>query len=244
VRHRKENSLFSSSIYLMLHPPTLPALMSSFIPITIIPTSFMDNLALFFGDRYQLTLSLQTFQKFNNIVGIKANAAISYFFPFNSACDNPVIINNQIISTVTKNEKQRLLGSFFNIASGLKESTRHALSNLTNNLKILIRKSSSPLRLRFILNSVIGPSMSYQFSICSVTEPFLRKMTTRICSTIKKNLRLSKKFPTSLLLHKDSFGALEAETQYLCKSAGDIIVASHSQSSCLPSANALIAHLS
>jgi hypothetical protein len=55
-----------------------------------------------------------------------------------------------------------------------------------------------------------------------MTKHFLRKMTTRICFTIKKNLRLSKEFPTSFLLHKDFFGALNAETQYLCQSAGDV----------------------
>jgi hypothetical protein len=69
-------------------------------------------------------------------------------------------------------------------------------------------------------------------------------MTTRIFSTIKKNLRLSKEFPTSLLLHKDSFGALDAETQYFCKSAGDFIIAFQPQSSCLASSNPLIAQLS
>jgi hypothetical protein len=43
ARLRKENSPFSSNIYLMFHSPTLPALMSSSIPVTITPTSFMDT---------------------------------------------------------------------------------------------------------------------------------------------------------------------------------------------------------
>jgi hypothetical protein len=132
----------------------------------------MDDLALFFGDPNQLTICLQILQKFNNIVGIKANPAKGSYIPFNSPCENSGIINNQIVNTATKYEKQRLLGSFFNIASGLKESTRHALSNLTMNLKILNIKSISPLRLRYLLNSVTGPSMSYQFPICPMTEPF------------------------------------------------------------------------
>jgi Reverse transcriptase (RNA-dependent DNA polymerase) len=58
ARLRKENSVFSSSIYLMRHSPTLPALMSSSIPKIITVTSFMDDLILFFGDRDQLTLGL------------------------------------------------------------------------------------------------------------------------------------------------------------------------------------------
>jgi hypothetical protein len=54
----------------MLHSPTLPALISSAIPVTITLTSFSDNLALFFGNQNQLTLGLQTLQKFHNIVEI------------------------------------------------------------------------------------------------------------------------------------------------------------------------------
>jgi Reverse transcriptase (RNA-dependent DNA polymerase) len=196
---RKENSQLSSKIYPMLHCPLLHAFMSSSIPVTITLTSFMDDLAFSFGAHVQLTLGLQTLQKFYNILGIKANPAKSFYIPFNSPCDNPLIITNKIVTTATKYEKQKLLRSLFNIGSGLKESTRHGLSNLTKNLKILNRKSINPFRLRYLLNSVIGPSMSYQFSICPMTQPFFRKMTTRICSTIKRNLRLSKEFPTSLL---------------------------------------------
>jgi hypothetical protein len=131
----------------MLHSPTLPALISSSIPVTITLTSFMENLALFFGDCDHLTLGLQTLQKFNNNVGIKANPIKSFYIPFNSPCNRPLIVNNQIVYTATKYQKQRLLSSIFNIASDLKESTRHALSNLTNNLQILKRKSISPFRL-------------------------------------------------------------------------------------------------
>jgi hypothetical protein len=147
----------------MLHSSTIPALISSSISVTVTLTSFMDNLALLFGDRNQPTLGLLTLQKFNNVVRIKANPAKSSYIPSNSPSDNPLIKNNQIINTATKYEKQRLLGSFFNITSGLKESTRHALSNLTKNLKIFNRKSISQFRLRYLLNSYICPSMSYQF---------------------------------------------------------------------------------
>jgi Reverse transcriptase (RNA-dependent DNA polymerase) len=118
ARLKKKNRQFFLNIYPLLHYPTLPALISPSTPVTITLTSFMDDLDLFFGDLDQLTLGLQTLQKFNNIVGTKANPAKSSYIPFNSPCDNPLIINNQILNTATKYKKQRLLGSIFNIASG------------------------------------------------------------------------------------------------------------------------------
>jgi hypothetical protein len=86
----------------MLHSRTLPAFISSAISVTITLTSFMDDLALFCGDQDQLTLGLKTLQKFNNIVGIKANPAKSSYIPFNYLSDNPLSINYQIIITATK----------------------------------------------------------------------------------------------------------------------------------------------
>jgi hypothetical protein len=60
ARLKKENSSFYSNIYPMLHFPTLPALISSSSHVTITLTSFMDDLALFFGVHDQLSLRLQT----------------------------------------------------------------------------------------------------------------------------------------------------------------------------------------
>jgi hypothetical protein len=91
--------------------PTLPALKSLSISLTITIISFMGNLALYFGDSNELTLGLQTLEKFKNIVGIKANTAKSSYMPFISPRDKPLIINNQIINTATKYKKQRLLCS-------------------------------------------------------------------------------------------------------------------------------------
>jgi hypothetical protein len=61
----KENSPLSSNIYPMLHSPTLHAVISSSIPVTITLTSFMEDLAIYFADPNHLTLGLQTLQKFN-----------------------------------------------------------------------------------------------------------------------------------------------------------------------------------
>jgi hypothetical protein len=81
-----------------------------------------------------------------------------------------------------------------------KHNTLYQTSQKTS--KLALRKSFRRFRQRFFLYSAISPSISCEFSICPMIEHFERKMTTRICSTIKINLGLFKEIQASILLHK------------------------------------------
>jgi hypothetical protein len=136
-----------------------------------------------------------------------------------------VIINNIAISPANKRKKQRLLGSFFSPALGIRNSSHHAAAVRKQSLLILNSKMIGPQHLQYLIQSVICPALAYQFSIAPCSLPLLKRLSSAVSSAVKKHLHLPKDFPTSFIFSDCAFGAEEMESVFLAKSLGDFYVA-------------------
>jgi hypothetical protein len=206
-------------------------------------TSFVDDLALFFNSREDMERGLTLLQEFNKIAGIRANPTKSVYCPIN--CSNPlaVIVNNKAISPANKRTKQRLLGSFFSPAHGIRNSLHHAAAVLKKNLSILNSKMIGPQRLRYLIQSVICPAPAYQFSIAPYSLPLLKRLSSTVSSAVKKPLHLPKDFLASFIFSDWAFGAEEMESVFLAKSLGDFYIPLQKGSRNNKIANAFLAQL-
>jgi Reverse transcriptase (RNA-dependent DNA polymerase) len=120
ARLKKENSPFKSVVFAPSAAPKMQELIDNATEIELQLTSFVDDLALFFNSREDMERGLTLLQEFNKIAGIRTNPTKSVYCPIN--CLNPltVIVNNIATSPANKRTKQRLLGSFFSLALGIR----------------------------------------------------------------------------------------------------------------------------
>jgi hypothetical protein len=178
-------------------------------------TSFVDDLALFFNSREDMERGLTLLQEFKKIAGFCAKPTKSVYCPIN--CPNPlaVIVNNIAISPANKRTKQRLLGIFFSPALRIRNSSHHAASVLKKSLSILNSKMIGPQHLQYLIQSVICPSLAYQFSMAPCSPPLLKQLSSAGSSEVKKHLHLPKNFPTSFIFSDWAFGAEEMESLFL-----------------------------
>jgi Reverse transcriptase (RNA-dependent DNA polymerase) len=243
ARLKKENSPFKSVVFAPSVAPKMQELINNATEIESQLTSFVNDLALFFNSREDMERALTRPQEFNKIAGIRANQTKSVYCLIN--CPNPlaVIVNNIAISPANQRTKQRLLGSFFSPALGIRNSLHHASTVLKKSLSILKSNLIGPQRLRYFIQSVICPALAYQFSIAPCSLPLLKRLSSAVFSAVEKHLHLSKDFPTSFIFSDCAFGSEEMESLFLAKSLGVFYIAFQKGSRNNEIANAFLAQL-
>jgi hypothetical protein len=81
------------------------------------------------------------------------------------------------------------------------------------------------MRLKYLLNNVIIPSATYQFSICPSSPRIISQIKSKIAMAIRKSLRLPIDSPSSVIYASDGLQITDIEQIFLFKSLGALLIA-------------------
>src|SRR6185436_16783481 len=168
----------------------------------------MDDTVWVANNKYNLQKMLNITQEFCNIVDIAINPSKSQVIHINPKSEeknSPIIINEQAVIPVGKNEPVRYLGVWLT-QSGKKTFQRNLISTkVTNACRILNWKKATDKQIRYIVNQVVFPQIEYLLTDLILSKSQCDKINAKILNFFKNKTGFARTAINSLFFMEEGY---------------------------------------
>ena len=174
----------------------------------IYATVYMDDTVWVANNKYNLQKMLNITQEFCNIVDIAINPSKSQVIHINPKSEeknSPIIMNEQAVIPVGKNEPVRYLGVWLT-QSGKKTFQRNLISTkVTNACRILNWKKATDKQIRYIINQVVFPQIEYLLTDLILSKSQCDKINAKILNFFKNKTGFARTAINSLFFMEEGY---------------------------------------
>ena len=162
----------------------------------------MDDTLWIASSQQELSQILSVAESFFNMANIQINPSKSVLTTNNKQINyTPIIYNNHPLNLHLPNKPFKFLGCWFTLNNKQAKQTKLITAESSHLVKIASTKQITDTHARYIINTVIIPTIEYQLHNIVLNQYTCNKMLTSHIGLVKSKAKLSRTIPTSILLH-------------------------------------------
>src|SRR6185436_11217156 len=150
----------------------------------------------------ELSQILQTAKLFYNIANIQINSS-KFILTTNTPSFNynPITFNNYTLPIHLPQIPFKFLGCWFTLNNKHSQQIQLILNESQQLIKIASSKHITDTQVRYIINTVIIPTIEYHLYNIVLSQAICKKILAHHIGLVKQKAKLSCTIPTSILLH-------------------------------------------
>ena len=162
----------------------------------------MDDTLWIASSQDELSNIISIAESFYSIANIQVNPSKSVLST-NSKSSNPISItfNNQALPVCPPYQPFKFLGCWFTLNNKQSKQSQLILSQSSHLIQIANTKQITDTQARYIINTVIIPSIEYRLQNIVLSQSLCNKILSQHIGLVKHKAKLSRTIPTSTLLH-------------------------------------------
>jgi len=162
----------------------------------------MDDTLWVASLQQKLSQILSTAESFFNMANIQINPSKSLLTTNNiSTGYTPIIYNNHPLNLHPSNEPFKFLGCWFTLNNKQIKQTKLITAESSHLIKIASTKQITDIQARYIINTVIIPTIEYRLHNIVLSQNTCNKILTSHIGLVKNKAKLNRTIPTSTLLY-------------------------------------------
>ena len=164
--------------------------------------AYMDDTLWIASSQEELANILLTAESFYNMANIKVNptkSILSSNAKPNTYC--PISFNSEILPLWPAYQPFKFLGCWFTLNNKYIKQSQLILSESSQLVKIASTKQITDTQARYIINTVITPTIEYRLHNIVLNQSTCDKIFKQHINLVKHKAKLCRTIPTSILLH-------------------------------------------
>ena len=164
--------------------------------------AYMDDTLWIASSQTELSQILSIAESFYDMANIQINPSKSILTTNNPPSNyNPIIFNNYTLSIHSPCTPFKFLGCWFTLNKKHSQQTQLIINESQHLIKIASSKRITDTHARYIINTVIIPTIEYRIQNIVLSQATCKKILTHHIGLVKQKAKLSRTIPTSTLLH-------------------------------------------
>jgi hypothetical protein len=164
--------------------------------------AYMDDTLWIASSQQELSRILSTAESFYNMANIQINPTKSILTTnIKQTNYTPITYNNHTLNLHPSNEPFKFLGCWFTLNNKLTKQTKLIMAESSHLIKIASTKQITDTHARYIINTVIIPTIEYRLHNIVLKQNTCEKILTSHIGLVKNKDKLSCTILTSTLLH-------------------------------------------
>jgi len=168
--------------------------------------AYMDDTLWIASSQTELSQILSIAESFYDMANIQINPSKSILTTNNPPSNyNPIIFNNYTLSIHSPCTPFKFLGCWFTLNNKHSQQTQLIINESQHLIKIASSKRITDTHARYIINTVIIPTIEYCIQNIVLSQATCKKILTHHISLVKQKAKLSRTILTSTLLHSQLY---------------------------------------
>jgi ribonuclease HI len=164
--------------------------------------AYMDDTLWIASSQAELSHILTTAESFYSMANIQVNPSKSLLCTNNPPPNyTPIYYNNHPLPLHPSKQPFKFLGCWFTLNNKQSKQIQLIISESAQLIKIAKTKQITETQARYIINTVIIPTIEYRIQNIVLSQNTCNKILTQHISLVKHKAKLSRTIPTSSLIH-------------------------------------------
>ena len=164
--------------------------------------AYMDDTLWIASNQTELANILSVAESFYNMANIKVNPTKSILTSnAKPSTYYPITFNNETLPLWPANQPFKFLGCWFTLNNKQSKQTQLIFSESSQLIKIASTKQITDTQARYIINTVIIPTIEYRLQNITLSQSTCNKIFKQHINLVKHKAKLCRTIPTSILLH-------------------------------------------